>query len=162
MYKSVLILLATSLLFSQSVSAESILEMHQRLCADGKQKSCERAAMMEEADDAAKRIEELGDAFAMTVNRSEMETDNKPELETAYPIVMENYFAAEKSNGIEPVIPELYIGYCAQHYHEHWVDRKLVWPTNESGQPDWAAIYYYIVDHYYGYCLRSVMTEANS
>ena len=42
---------------------------------------------------------------------------------------------------------------CAEHYHDYWRNRKMWWPTDEAGKPDWSTIYYYIVDHYYGYCL---------
>ena len=150
------------LLVSLSANAESILEMHQRLCAEGKQTSCKRVTVMQEADETAKRIEMLGENFAASIDREALESNNKPELATAYPMVMDDYFTAEKSNGIKPVIPEDFLEMCALHYHEYWVDKKLIWPTNDSGQPDWAAIYYYIVDHYYGYCLHSVLSGASS
>lgn len=162
MNKAIIVFSVASLLSSLSASAESILEMHQRLCEGGKETSCERAAIMQEADETAKRIESLGEIFATKIDRQSLENNNKPELATAYPIVMEDYFAAESQNGVEPAVPDVFLDLCAQHYHEHWVDRKLVWPTNDSGQPDWATIYYYIVDHYYGYCLRSVMSGPSS
>ena len=31
---------------------------------------------------------------------------------------------------------------------------KMWWPTDENGGPSWTGIYYYIIDHYYGICLR--------
>ena len=37
-----------------------------------------------------------------------------------------------------------------------WINKKLWYPALENGQPDWPSIYVFIVDHYYGYCLRSI------
>lgn len=156
------IFLLCSIFFSSFASAESILEMHQRLCAEGKETSCKRVTVMQEADEIAKRIEALGEKFAAIIDRETLESNNKPKLATAYPMVMQDYFIAEEKNGIKPVVPEAYLELCASHYHEYWVDKKLIWPTNDLGQPDWAAIYYFIVDHYYGYCFHSIMNGASS
>ncbi len=140
-----------------AVMAESILEFHQRQCKAGQQSSCERAQVMQEADEQAKRIEALGEAFARRVDRDKYETDNKPELELAYPEVMQDFFAAEKKSGVKQTIGEQGLMMCAGHFHDHWRNRKLVWPTDSEQRPDWSAIYYYIVDHYYGYCMRSYL-----
>ena len=142
--------------------AESILEYHQRQCAAGKESSCQRAQVMQAADEQATRIEKLGDAFAARVNRDALETDNKPELDAAYLLVMKDFFDAEAEHGIQQRVNNDMLQLCADHYHDYWRNRKLIWPTDEQQRPDWSAIYYYIVDHYYGYCTRSFLSGANN
>jgi hypothetical protein len=137
--------------------AESLREFHERQCKQGKQDSCERAVDMLEGEQHAERIVELGDAFASKVDRSVMEADKKPILKDAYIVVLNDYFAAEAENGIKPAVAVDVINLCAEHYHDYWVNRKMWWPTNDTGKPDWSTIYYYIVEHYYGYCLRSAL-----
>ncbi len=161
---------ATTLLFvfliistmTRFAMAESILEYHQRQCAAGKESSCKRAEIMEEADKYAKRTEELGDRFAASINRADYETENKPELEKAYLAVIEDFFTAESDKGITQAVSDEILSLCAYHYHDYWLNQKLIWPTNEAGNPDWSTIYYFIIDHYYGYCLRSVAGESSS
>lgn len=150
--------LAALLLTSASpVMAESILEYHQRQCSAGTESSCERARVMLEADAQAQRIEQLGDEFAKNIDRDKYEIDNKPNLELAYTEVMHDFFRAEEMEGVKQTINDQMLGFCAGHFHDHWVNRKLVWPTDAEQRPDWSAIYYYIVDHYYGYCVRSYL-----
>ena len=150
-------LLLIIMLSSPWLQAESILEYHQRQCAAGNESSCERASVMEEADRQAKRIETLGGEFAGRIDREKYETENKPELELAYLDVMADYFNAEKASGIKNTMGEQMLAICAGHFHDHWRNRKMVWPTDTEQRPDWSAIYYYIVDHYYGYCVRNYM-----
>jgi len=146
------------LLFIPSlVSAESLREFQERQCKQGKQESCERAADMLAGEKHAERIEVLGDKFARNVDRSEREVDKKPILIKAYTDVLDDYFKVEAENGIKLSVAADVINLCAEHYHDYWVNRKMWWPTNDAGQPDWSTIYYYIVDHYYGYCLRSAL-----
>lgn len=139
------------------VLAESLREFHQRQCESGKPKSCERAAAMLEGEVHADRIVELGDKFAMEVDRSIMEEDNKPILKIAYIDVIADYFREESGDGIKQVIFGENLSLCAEHYHHYWRNQKMIWPINDEGMPDWSTIYYYIVEHYYGYCLRSVL-----
>jgi len=147
-----------SLLFSVSlVSAESLREFQERQCKQGKQESCVRAAHMLEGEQHAERIVELGDEFATNVDRSKREADKKPILAEAYNDVLDDYFKAEAENGIKLAVTTDVINLCAEHYHDYWVNRKMWWPTNDVGKPDWSTIYYYIVEHYYGYCLRNAL-----
>ena len=139
------------------VSAESVREFHERKCKEGNQDSCSRAADMLEGEQHANRIVELGDQFASKVDRSKREEDRKPLLKEAYVDVLADYFKAEADNGIEQAVADEVINLCAEHYNDHWRNRKMWWPTLEGGQPDWSTIYYYIVEHYYGYCLRSLL-----
>lgn len=142
-------------IISSSVSAESVREFHQRKCEQGNVESCGRAADMLEGERHAQRIVELGDHFAKEVDRSVMEEGNKPLLKDAYTKVLDDYFKAEADNGIKPLVTKEVINLCAEHYNDHWRNRKMWWPTDVDGKPDWSTIYYYIVEHYYGYCLRS-------
>ena len=62
----------------------------------------------------------------------------------------------ERINGNGPMLDEkVRLPGCANHYHNYWVNKKLWWPTDDAHNPDWASIYVFIVDHYYGYCLKS-------
>jgi hypothetical protein len=99
---------------------------------------------------------ELGDNFAITVDRSALEEENKPKLQEAYLLVLDDYFKEESDKGIKRTVSNDTLELCAEHFHHHWRSRKMWWPTNDAGKPDWSTIYYYIVEHYYGYCLRSV------
>ena len=147
-----LIITAWSLMCSL-VQADSLREYHQRKCGDGKQESCQKAEAMLQGEYLAERIVELGDHFATTVNRLQREEDNKPILKNAYIDVLDDYFKSSTRNGKGKIINNEIITLCAEHYHDYWRNRKIWWPTNEAGKPDWSTIYYYIVDHYYGYCL---------
>ena len=99
------------------------------------------------------RIIELGDRFAATVDRLKRENNNKPILKSAYLDVLDNYFKSSVKKGEQTPNNETFT-LCAEHFHDYWRNRKMWWPTNDKGKPDWSTIYYYIVDHYYGYCLE--------
>ncbi|GJM04899.1 MAG: hypothetical protein DHS20C09_08900 [marine bacterium B5-7] len=152
-----IIILLFSTFLCVNVSAESLREFQERQCKQGKQESCERAADMLEGEQHAERIVQLGDEFAANVDRSKREADKKPVLGEAYLDVLDDYFKAEAENGIKLAVTSDVISLCAEHYHDYWINRKMWWPTNNAGKPDWSTIYYYIVDHYYGYCLRNAM-----
>ncbi|MBL1142076.1 MAG: hypothetical protein HND53_08625 [Proteobacteria bacterium] len=138
-------------------AAESLREYHQRQCVDGKVESCKRAEAMLEGEQHAERIVELGDDFALKLDRSTLEEENKPALLEAYPLVLDDYFKLELEKGIKNTLSNDVMELCAEHFHNHWRNRKLWWPTDEAGKPDWSTIYYYIVEHYYGYCVRSIL-----
>ncbi len=151
------LLILTGLSISNLVLAESLREYQQRLCGEGNAESCERAADMLAGEQHADRIVELGDVFAVTVDRSIMEEENKPLLKQAYLDVLDDYFKMESENGIKRLVGRDIINLCAEHYHNHWRNRKMIWPTNDAGQPDWSTIYFYVVEHYYGFCLRTTL-----
>lgn len=152
-----IIILLFSIFICSNVSAESLREFQERQCKQGKPGSCERAADMLEGEQHAERIVELGDQFATNVDRTTMEADKKPILGEAYNDVLDDYFKAEAENGIKLAVAVDVINLCAEHFHDYWINRKMWWPTNDAGKPDWSTIYYYIVEHYYGYCLRSAL-----
>ena len=78
-----------------------------------------------------------------------------PNLEAAYTYAMHDHFKNESEGGETLTIDKARLPGCAQHYHNHWVNKKLWWPTDEERKPDWASIYVFIVDHYYGFCLKT-------
>lgn len=151
------LLVLAGLSITNLVLAESLREYHQRKCDEGNIENCDRAAGMLEGEQHADRIVALGDVFAVEIDRSTMEEENKPILSKAYLDVLDDYFKAESENGIKRAVAREMINLCADHYHDHWRNRKMWWPTNDAGEPDWSTIYFYIIDHYYGYCLRSVL-----
>jgi hypothetical protein len=151
-----LLLILAGISVSNLAMAESLREFHQRKCNEGDTESCERAKAMLEGEEHAERIVDLGDEFAVNVDRSLMEKENKPVLNEAYHDILNDYFKKESENGIKRAIAGDRLDLCAEHYHDHWRNRKMWWPTNDAGEPDWSTIYYYIVEHYYGYCLRSI------
>jgi hypothetical protein len=153
-HNSVLFLVCS--LISFSTTAESVREYHQRKCVEGVAKSCNRAEALLEGEQHADRIVELGDKFAKQVNRAEFEEDNKPILKESYLPILSDYFKEEAENGIKPIVSKETLEMCADHFHDHWLNRKLWWPTDEDVKPDWSTIYYYTVEHYYGFCLRDI------
>ena len=138
-------------------AAESLREFHQRKCAEGEVKSCERANDMLEGERHADRIVELGDKFATTVNRDQFEEDNKPILSKSYFPILKDYFKAEADKGFKQTLSQEALLMCADHFHDHWRNKKLWWPTDDDVKPDWSTIYFYTVEHYYGFCLRTVL-----
>lgn len=144
-------------LFSSVIAAESVREYHQRKCTEGVAKSCNRAEALLEGEQHADRIVELGDKFAQQVNRTEYEEDNKPILKKSYLPILNDYFKAERENGFKLSISNEVLEMCSDHFHDHWRNKKLWWPTDENVKPDWSTIYFYTVEHYYGFCLRGVL-----
>ncbi len=81
--------------------------------------------------------------------------EKTPNLEGAYPGVMQDHLESEIAAGEDLTLDVVRLSGCANHYHNHWVNKKLWWPTDDEYKPDWASIYVFIVDHYYGFCLKS-------
>ena len=135
-----------------SVAIKDVLEKE---CAAGKQASCERVADINESLEIQKRLESYALEFASTVKQDDYMLDHKrPDLEAAYPVVMHDFNKHELEAGVNESLDENSLPYCGEHYHNYWVNKKLWWPTGDDGQPDWESIYEFIVDHYYGFCLR--------
>lgn len=92
--------------------------------------------------------------FAERPQLDDLVKDNRPLLDQAYPLVVEDYY--QKTGQYEPLPePEAHqVESCANHYADVWLGQKLWWPTDDDGAPDWETIYVHILDHYIGYCLR--------
>ena len=135
-----------------SVAIKDVLEKE---CAAGKQSSCERVKEINESLKIQKRLELYSQEFASIVKPGDFMLDKKrPDLAAAYPVVMHDFNKRELAAGVNEMLDENSLPYCAEHYHNYWVNKKLWWPTGEDRQPDWGSIYEFIVDHYYGFCLR--------
>ena len=124
-------------------------------CAAGKQESCARADLLSSDLIKQKRLENRSVAFWKDVNTEELMLDKKkPNLEAAYPLVIRDYFKMEAEAGDKQTLLEDRLPQCARHYHNHWINKKMWWPANDDGSPDWPSIYTFIIDHYYGFCLK--------
>ncbi len=144
---------ALSFLIFSLAPADTLRKYHQRECNKGIEESCKKAEAMLQGERLGERIVELGDHFAGTVDRLKREENNKPILKNAYVDVLDDYFKSSTKEGGQQTSHNETYTLCAEHFHDYWRNRKMWWPTNEDGKPDWSTIYYYIVDHYYGYCL---------
>lgn len=136
----------------QSVTME---EFFKQECNKGNQQACDDYKNLSASLVIQRRIKERSEIFWNDVNTSELMLDEKrPNLQAAYPLVIRDFIKTEQEAGENVEVNEERLPECAQHYHNHWINKKLWYPSNENGTPDWTAIYEYIVDHYYGYCLR--------
>ena len=138
----------------------SMLDLWEKKCRDGDVEACQR---FEDAQAGVRKLERL-DGLALrygeNVNRDELETDGRPLLNLAYKQVMEDFIEAEHEQSNEELnYDDAAVSYCADHFHDYWINRKLWWPTDDNGDPSWTDIYYYIVDHYYGICLRRYFNQ---
>ena len=125
-------------------------------CEKGDQIACEKLNNLSKDLVIQKRLKARSETFWHDIDTSQLMQDKKPNLQDAYPLVMQDFIRSQNEAGINETLALEKLPQCARHYHNYWVNRKLWWPTNEDGTPDWPSIYIYIVDHYYGYCLRNV------
>ncbi len=136
-----------------AVSLEEFLEKE---CLNGVEKDCEKLADLKVQMVKQKRLQERAVLYGQRINANGPMLDEKtPNLEEAYPGVMQDHLESEIAAGETLTLDEVRIPGCANHYHNHWVNKKLWWPTDDEYKPDWASIYVFIVDHYYGFCLKS-------
>lgn len=151
-------ILLISLLFVAGAQPHefSLQDLMQFKCDRGDQAACDEVEQIKEDREDTERLQDRVNVFGQQLQqRNLMLDDRRPDLESAYPLVMNDYFAALRESGEEPqIVSKPQLQQCAAHYHDHWINRKLWWP-NEDGRPDWDDIYVFIVDHYYGFCLRA-------
>ena len=147
------LLLAVAAAQPHNVSLEDFLEKE---CDKGTQKDCEKLADLKKQLVKQKRLHERAVLYGQRINGNGPMLDEKtPNLEGAYPGVMQDHLESELAAGETLSLDEVRLSGCANHYHNHWVNKKLWWPTDDDRKHDWASIYVFIVDHYYGYCLKS-------
>jgi len=159
----VLLLAAVPLLVSgEEPKNVSIIDFVEKRCEEGDQRSCVRLEELDSDLKRHKRLLEYSTSFAGKFNGEEYTYDNKPDLANAYAVALKDFFARETAAGFENLLYEDQLSQCAGHYHNHWRNRKLWWPTKEDETPDWQRIYVYIVDHYYGYCLKRIASTGTS
>jgi len=151
--------LLISLLFAIAAAqphAVSIEEFLENECEKGVEKDCEKLADLRVQLVKQKRLQERAVLYGQRINGNGPMLDEKtPDLEGAYPVVMQDHLQSEIAAGEDLTLDEVRLPGCANHYHNHWVNKKLWWPTDDEYKPDWASIYVFIVDHYYGFCLKS-------
>jgi len=150
---SISLLLAVATLQPQAVSVEDFLESE---CNKGVQKDCEKRAELRKQLIKQERLQTRAVLYSERINGNGPMLDEKtPNLEGAYPDVMQDHLESEIAAGETLTLDKVRLPGCANHYHNHWVNKKLWWPTDDARNPDWASIYVFIVDHYYGFCLKS-------
>ena len=136
--------------------AVSIEEFLENECNKGVQKDCEKLADLRLQLVKQKRLQERAVLYGQRINGDGPMLDEKtPNLEGAYRGVMQDHMEGEIAAGETLTLDEVRLPGCAKHYHDHWVNKKLWWPADDDRKPDWASIYVFIVDHYYGFCLKS-------
>ncbi len=148
-----------SLLFAMAAvqpHAVSMEEFLQKECNKGVEKDCKELADLKLQLVKQKRLKERAVLYGQRINGNGPMLDEKtPNLGGAYPVVMQDHLESEIAAGEDLTFVEVRLPRCANHYHNHWVNKKLWWPTDNERRPDWASIYVFIVDHYYGFCLKS-------
>ena len=133
----------------------SALDLWERECNAGDAGACERLEKAQAGAGKLARLDTLAQRYGARADRGELEEDGLPRLNVAYNQVMRDFIDAEHAAGNKELnYDEETVNYCADHFHNYWRNRKLWWPTDENGAPSWTDIYYYIVDHYHGICLR--------
>jgi len=151
--------LLISLLFAIAAAqphAVSVEDFLVKECDKGVQKDCEKLVDLRVQLVKQKRLQERAVLYGQRINGNGPMLDEKtPNLEGAYPGVMQDHLESEIAAGEDLTLDEVRLPGCANHYHNHWVNKKLWWPTDDEYKPDWASIYVFIVDHYYGFCLKS-------
>ncbi len=151
-FSLIALLLAVVAAQSHAVSVEDFLGKE---CNKGVQKDCEKLADLKKQLVKQKRLQTRAVMYGERINGNGPMLDEKtPNLEEAYPDVMHDHFKNEPVTGVALTLDEVRLPGCAQHYHNHWINKKLWWPTDDEYKPDWASIYVFIVDHYYGFCLK--------
>jgi len=147
------LLLVIAAIQPNAVSMEEFLEKE---CQKGVEKDCETLADLKVQLVKQKRLQERAVLYGQRINGNGPMLDEKtPDLEAAYPGVMQDHLQSEVAAGEDFTLDEVRLPRCASHYHNHWVNKKLWWPTDDDYKPDWASIYVFIVDHYYGFCMKS-------
>ena len=138
----------------------SALDLWERECNAGDAAACERLEKAQAGVGKLARLDTLAQRYGARADRGELEEDGMPRLNLAYRQVMRDYIDAEHAVGNKELdYDQEAVNYCADHFHNYWINRKLWWPTDENGDPSWTDIYYYIVDHYHGICLRRYFNQ---
>lgn len=151
--------LMTAMLLSAAghARAEDHSDKLMEACSRGDQRACQEIEQTVEQNRV--QLEELNqraDAFQSQSKDLAVQVDKIPDLKKAYPLAVKDYFA---SDAIGPSHRrrgwnEQLLATCSQRFHEFWINQRGEWPTDPSGQPDWATIYLQILDHYFRYCSK--------
>ncbi len=146
------LLLLITVMEPRSVTKE---DFFRRECEAGSPRACEKVENIESSKVIQQRLTARSETFWTGIDTASLMLDEKrPNLGAAYPLVMRDFIAMEQAAGTPVELDESRLPYCASHYHNYWINRKLWYPSNDDGSPDWPSIYEFIVDHYYGFCLK--------
>ncbi|MCY4210665.1 MAG: hypothetical protein OXD47_12120 [Gammaproteobacteria bacterium] len=138
----------------------SRLDLWEKECNAGDAPACAKLAEAQAGLEKLARLDELAQRYGAGANRDELEEDGRPLLNIAYMQVMQDFIEAEQAAGHEELAYDAEaVSHCAGHFHNFWLSNKLWWPTDENDEPSWADIYYYVVDHYHGVCLRRYFNQ---
>ena len=148
------ILMVMILLVAEAPQGVSMENFFRNQCEEGNQQACARLAELSAGLVLQQKLEQRSREFRKDVATGELMLDGKPDLQAAYPLVIRDFLVAEVQAGVNEEPNEERLRECARHYHNYWINKKLWYPANDNGSPDWPAIYVYIVDHYYGFCLK--------
>ena len=149
------LLLSTLLVSAKEPHTFSHEDLIRYKCDKGNESACQELEAIQADKQRVEYLNEQVKAYAEELEAKQLMLDHRrPDLAAAYPFVMRHYF-----NGLDTIGSEEQLASneqlfeCASHYHNHWINKKLWWP-NDEGKPDWVDIYVFIVDHYYGYCVK--------
>ena len=128
-------------------------------CADGDLAMCEQLSLSGgDAVTGNSALDRRARAFAVRVREQGFAEQPAPDLAGAYPLVVGDYFDAPTITAAERA--QFYhadaLADCAAHYADTWLVERNWWPADEAGRVLWHLVYYHVVDHYFGYCLRRV------
>jgi len=152
-----LMFLGLSTSVSTQVAAEDFLDRLMERCSKGDTKACsELDKLTEKHKSQIDRQNAQADAFQADSHSLGIETNNKPDIRKAYPIILNRYMS---SDAVEPVhrtrgLKPDQINICAKHLHDLYFKHGKEIPSLESGKPDWGIIYLVVIDHYFRYCSR--------
>ncbi|GEM_PF-7132157 len=126
-------------------------------CADGQMEICDQISRVKHPQAPISPLDAMALAFSKRVPTLDLVDENhRPELDKAYPLIVEDYFSSERISTAERekwFLKERLVS-CSQHYHARWRMEKNWWPVDNEGNPDWRSIYPHVLDHYFGYCVR--------
>ncbi|MGH6636392.1 MAG: hypothetical protein ACRED0_09775 [Gammaproteobacteria bacterium] len=127
-------------------------------CADGNMEICVQLGGSSGSPEPSSRLDARAVAFQQRAASLKLnDSENTPDLVKAYPVVVRDFFSAKTISAQERGVfyrPEA-LPECAQHYHETWIYDRGWWPVGKNGKPDWRLIYPHILDHYFGYCVKT-------
>ncbi|MCC7412568.1 MAG: hypothetical protein IT495_13195 [Gammaproteobacteria bacterium] len=126
-------------------------------CADGDMQLCRQIDQVgADAGIGSSALDTLASQFAGAVATDvTLVHDGTPDLAAVYPRVIDAYFAApELADARGSWSRPQRIPACAEHYADTWLYERSWWPTDREGRPDWRLIYFHVLDHYFGLCVK--------
>lgn len=105
-----------------AVSMEEFLEKE---CNKGVEKDYEELADLKLQLVKQERLQTRAVLYGQRINGNGPMVDEKtPNLEGAYPEVMQDHLESETAAGETISLDEVRLSGCANHYHNHWINKK--------------------------------------